>query len=229
MAKGKKISRKKLLNEPDEFITMSAKLFRLAVEYKKHIMVSVGIVLGLIVIGSVIHFFSVRSETKAFALFDQSLKTFGTHLQEQGPAKALEAVEKDFKTLLTKYSRKNAAKLGRVIIANLYHNSDRTDEAIALYQKAQDEFRDNAFYHNLILSQLGYAYEKKQNYGEAIKYFEMIANGPDPVIKDGAVFNLGRLYELNGEKEKSIDAFKKIVTDYSDSMYYKLAQEKLSG
>jgi len=229
MAKGKKISRKKLLNEPDEFINLSAKLVRLAVEYKKQLMVLACIVVGLVAIGFIIHFLSVRAETKAFALFDQSLKTFGTRLQEDGPGKALQAVDKDFETLLTKYSRKNAAKLGRVIIANLYYNSGRTDEAIALYHKALDDFKDNIFYHNLILSGLGYAYEKKKNYGEAIKYFEMIAAGHDPFMKDGAIFNLGLLYSLAGEMEKSMDAFKKIVTDHTDSIYFKLAQEKISG
>jgi tetratricopeptide (TPR) repeat protein len=229
MAKGKKITRKQLLKEPDEFMNLSAKFISLAFEYKKQIMVATCIVIGLVALGVILHFLSVRAETKAFALFDRSLKSFGAQLEQQGPAKALEAVENDFETLLTRYSGKNAAKLGRIVIANLYYNSDRTDEAITLLQKAQEDFRGQAFYQNLVLSGLAYAYEKKKNYDEAIKYFEMIANGSDPVLKDTAVFNLGLLYGLTGEGEKSQAAFNAIINDYADSIYYPLAKEKIAG
>ena len=54
------------------------------------------------------------------------------------------------------------------------------------------------------------------------------AGSSDPVIKAEAFFNLGRLYADVGQSDKSVDAFKKIVSDYSDSIYFKLAQEKVS-
>jgi hypothetical protein len=45
-------------------------------------------------------------------------------------------------------------------------------------------------------------------------------------MKDEAFFNLGRIYELMGENEKSTAAFKKIISDYTDSIYIELAKEK---
>jgi TolA-binding protein len=48
-------------------------------------------------------------------------------------------------------------------------------------------------------------------------------------MKDEALFNLGRLYAAMGENEKSTAAFKKIVSDYTDSIYIELARERVSG
>ncbi|MBU4414369.1 MAG: tetratricopeptide repeat protein, partial [Proteobacteria bacterium] len=56
---------------------------------------------------------------------------------------------------------------------------------------------------------------------------EMIMSEPDDTNKDETLFNLGRLYALMGNKEKSAEAFNKIITDYKDSNYTDLAKEKV--
>jgi tetratricopeptide (TPR) repeat protein len=76
---------------------------------------------------------------------------------------------------------------------------------------------------------LGYAYEKKKDYQKAISYFELISENDDPVIKDVALFNQGRLYEALGDVSKSRDAFNRLVLDYADSIYFEIAKEKVSG
>ena len=46
-------------------------------------------------------------------------------------------------------------------------------------------------------------------------------------IKDEALFNLGELYAAIGDKDKSIDAFNKILSDYPGSMYTEIVKEKV--
>jgi tetratricopeptide (TPR) repeat protein len=57
----------------------------------------------------------------------------------------------------------------------------------------------------------------------------MIVSQSGGIMKDEALFNLGRLYAAMGENEKSLMAFKKIISDYSDSIYVELARERVSG
>jgi hypothetical protein len=47
-------------------------------------------------------------------------------------------------------------------------------------------------------------------------------------MKAEAFYNLGLLYEATGQPEKSASAFNTVVSDYADSMYYKVAKEKTS-
>jgi len=52
------------------------------------------------------------------------------------------------------------------------------------------------------LNGIAYSCEGKKDYNSAAKYFEIIISGPDDEIKDEALFNLGRLYALIGNKDK---------------------------
>jgi hypothetical protein len=44
-----------------------------------------------------------------------------------------------------------------------------------------------------------------------------------------ALFNLGRLYEEMGESTKSQAAYNRLVSEFQDSVYYDLVNEKLAG
>jgi len=62
-----------------------------------------------------------------------------------------------------------------------------------------------------------------------VTYFERITGNDNPVAKDVALFNLGRLYEEMGDAEKSQAAYNRLVSEYQESVYYELVNEKLAG
>ena len=96
MAKRKKISRKKLLKEPDEFITTSGKIIQFAMQYKTHLIYAVGIVIALIVLIAGYRFFSIRSENKALALWDRAVAKYETSINTQDAIEAYRGVSEDF-------------------------------------------------------------------------------------------------------------------------------------
>ncbi|OQY54514.1 MAG: hypothetical protein B6245_21190 [Desulfobacteraceae bacterium 4572_88] len=229
MAKRKRVTRKQLLKEPDEFLTFSRRLLLFVLENKVKIATGLGAFFAVIIVFSGIQYFSDRAEDKAFALIGQGMDKYETLLKDDGPEKAYTDVQPDFQLILDKYSEKNAGKLARIIYANICYNAGNADKAIELYDKAIQEVENDASFKNLVLSGLAYAHEAKKDYKTAIRYFETIANGNDPLMKDEAFFNLGRLYAETGEGEKSMNAFKTIVSDYTDSLYLELAKERVAG
>lgn len=229
MAKRKRVTRKQLLKEPDEFLTVSRKLLLFVLENKVKIATGLGVFFAVIIIFAGIQYFSERAESKAFALMGEGMDKYETLLKDDGPEKAYKEVEPDFQMILDEYAGKNAGKLSRITYADICYNAGNADKAIELYNRAIRDVTENASFKNLILSGLAYAYEAKKDYKAAIRYFEQIANGDDPLVRDEAFFNLGRLYAEVGESEKSMDAFRKIVSDYEDSLYLELAKEKVAG
>ena len=115
------------------------------------------------------------------------------------------------------------------IYANLSYEAGETDIAIQLYEKALDDTVEGGGYRNLILRSLGYAYEQKKDIQTAVTHFERIAGNDNPVAKDVALFNLGRLYEEMGNAEKSQAAYHRLVSEFPESVYYELVNEKLGG
>ncbi|MDF1590906.1 MAG: tetratricopeptide repeat protein [Desulfobacterales bacterium] len=225
----KKVTRKQLLKEPDEFITFSARLFQFALKYKTRLLAGVGLVCAVLILLSGLVYFSKKSEEKAFSLMQQGLAKYKTLSQTIGTAKAYQEVNADFEFILKKYSSKEGGKLARVSYADICYKAGEYDKAISLYRESLETLGDHQPVKYLVLSGLGYSYAAKQAYQEAATYFQKISSGPESIMKDESLFNLGRIYHILGNPEKSKASYEKIVSDHPDSIYMELAKDKLAG
>ena len=228
MAKKRKKTRKELLREPDEFMTISGKLIGFAVDHKNQLTYALGIIVVLALIISAYRFFSIRAENNASALLDKSLTKYNSIKSEKRPDEVYGEVSADFQFILNKYKGKESAKLARLIYANICYNAGKYKQAIELYKTALTEFAKYPMIHHQILSDLGYAYEQQEDYSTAAGYFEKISSAPEPIMRDEALYHLGRLYDKLGENEKSREAYNKILTDHQDFIYYDLVKERMS-
>jgi len=229
MAKRKKVSRKKLLKEPDEFFTLSGKLIQLGMQYKKHITYTVGIVVALIVLFAGYRILSARSENIAMSLLNQAVAKYEISIKAAEENQAYQSVAEDFKKILSQYGNKEGGKLAGVIFANICFDAGEYNSSIELYGKALNDFERHPVLYNLILSGLGYAHEQINENERAASYFEKIVASDDQTLHDEALFNLGVLYEKLGEKEKSEKAFNQITSDFPDSMYIDIVRERSAG
>ena len=220
-------ARKRTLNQPDEFVTVSSKILKFVAERK----VAVGSILGIIaavgIIIAVTCFFLNRAENKAFAMLNNAVMKYKASLNDKGTAEALKDVNEDFQHILDKYSQRRGGKLTGVVFANICFDAGEFDRSISLYEKAMENFADQPAIKNLVLNGLGYAHEAENEYETAAGYFEMIASASNPVMKSDAFFNLGRLYGLTGDMDKSRAAYEKIISDYPKSIYIDLVREKI--
>jgi tetratricopeptide (TPR) repeat protein len=228
MAKKRKKTRKELLREPDEFMTISGKLIGFAVDHKNQLTYALGIIVVLALIISAYRFFSIRAENNASALLDKSLTKYNSIKAEKRPDEVYGEVSADFQFILNKYKGKESAKLARLIYANICYNAGKYKQAIELYKTALTEFAKYPMIHHQILSNLGYAYEQQEDYSTAAGYFEKISSAPEPIMRDEALYHLGRLYDKLGENEKSREAYNKILTDHQDFIYFDLVKERMS-
>ena len=229
MAKKRKKTRKELLKEPDEFMTLSGKLIKFAVEHKKQLTYGLGIILALVVIISGVRFFSIRAENKAAAMLDQSLTEYNRLKAEKTPAAVYGAVSSGFQNILQKYGDKHSGKIARLLYANICYDAGKYQQAIDLYNISLKDFEKQPGIHSQILSSLGYAYEEHQEYSKAIRYFEKISTAPGQILRDEALFHLGRLYNKLGQPQKSKEAYQKIISDHPDYIYIDIVREEISG
>ena len=229
MAKKRKKTRKELLREPDEFMTISGKLIGFAVDHKNQLIYALGIIVVLALIISGYRFFSIRAENNASVLLDKSLMKYNSIKAEKQPDEVYAEVSPDFQFILNKYKGKESSKLARLIYANICYNAGKYKQAIELYKTALTEFAKHPMIHHQILSNLGYAYEQKEDYSTAVGYFKKITSASEPLMRDQALYNMGRLFEKLGENEKSREAYSKILTDHQDFIYIDLVKERVSG
>lgn len=229
MAKKPKKTRKELLKEPDEFMTISGKLIGFAVDHKTQISYAVGTIVVLALMISGYRFFSIRSENRAAALLDLSFAKYENNRADQSPEEAYANTSADFELILDKFGSKRSGKIARLTFANICYDAGKYEQAIELYQKSLQDFEKHPAIHDQILSSLGYAFEQREDYASAAGYFEKLSQTQQSTMRGEALFNLGRMYDKLGQTEKSKAAFKKILSDHQDFMYIDLVKEKLAG
>lgn len=229
MAKKKKINRKKLLKEPDEFLSLTSQMLRWAAEHKTRLYYALAIIVVLALTIASWRFYINRAENTAMALMQQAVAKYETVKGDSSPGKAYRDVSGDFEFILNNYGRRPSGKLARIFYANVCFDTGRYKKAIALYRQALEDFEKHPLVHNLVLSDLGYAYEQIDDDRAAVSYFEKITTGTYPILQAEALFNLGVLYEKLGEAQKSKAAYQKILAGYPDSIYFKIVKQRLTG
>ncbi len=225
MAK-KRVTRKKLLKEPDEFITFSAKMIRFAQENRKYLQWGGGICVIILLSISIYNYVLFKNEKTALKMLASAMTGGATIADSLQPDPA---TRQNFETLVDAYPKTGAGRIAKLLYADILYKAGDYDRAALIYRQALADFYPEPSFKNVILSGLGHAHREMGDTASAIQYFETIAFGSDELLKDEALFQLGHLYEQTGDSAKSTDAFKKIVSDFSDSLYTSIVKEKIGA
>jgi tetratricopeptide (TPR) repeat protein len=228
MASAKK-SRKELLKKPDEFITLTGRAIQFATVYQKQLSFGLCALVAIALVFFGYRFFAQRAESKTFAALAQIMANYEVNKKASPPPEAYRKASEELQQLIKKYGGNAGGKLARVRYANISYEAGDYQKAIELYKQSLNDFKDNQFVYDLILSSLGYTYERIEDNRNAAKYFEELSSAANSGIRDEALFNLGLLYEKLGDTASSRKAFQEIISNYPNSMYLDIAQEKLSS
>lgn len=227
MAKKKRITRKQLLKEPDEFLTFSAKTIQFAANNRRLVL---GVVIGLVVAALAaagLRYYSQASERKAYDLFEAGRTRYFAEILGRTPILPFEEIAEPFERVLKKYQSTDAAPLSLMAYANFsYHRGDY-QRAIGLYQRAPSAFREDGAVLKLIWNGLAYAYEAQDDFKSAAEQYQKITDAQDEFMKGDAYYNLARMMEAMNDQEEAIEAYKKVVKAYPDSVGFQIAREKV--
>jgi tetratricopeptide (TPR) repeat protein len=229
MAAAKKKTRKELLKEPDEFLTITSKVLGWAATYKKQINIALVAALAVASIVSGVVFYINYQESKAAELLSQALEK----LDRLGPGKptpkAVQDVSEDFKRIFNEYGGRSNANIARLMYADLCYETGDYPQAAELYKTSLQEFTGQPIIHFQILKSLGYTYSALNDLGAAAGYFEQALSGGEKNLQDDLLFNLGAIYSRLGQKEKGSDSFKRILNEHPDSVYANLIRNKVEN
>jgi len=228
MAK-KRVTRKQLLKEPDEFITTTGRLIAWAKENTQKLTIGAGVFFVLIIVVSVFGYYHDKRTNSAQLMFSQVVAKYQAEAGQKTSAEALSAVSEDLDLLVGTYGGTPAGKLGRVFYGHICVAGKAYDKAIEYYSQALDDFSSGTPLTNVILNGLAMAYQQKGTYPQAIESYRRLADGPGSILKDAALFNLGKLYGQLGQLEESRQAYQRLNTEFPGSMYANIVREKIAG
>lgn len=217
MARIERISleRKRELEEPDKFMVFMAKIMQTGQTHKKQITTALGLVIALAVVAAGVRYTSARAEVKASDMLARVVAPKGS---SDAPMDA-------YKTVFEKYPGTVSGKLAGLRYADQVRLSGDAAAAIEIYKKLVKGLANKPTFHHLALIGLGHAYETAGDDKSAAGCFEKVVAAPSTGQTATALFNLARIYDRMGEKEKSKKTFSRIVSEYPESMYVDIARE----
>lgn len=226
MAKAKKPTRKELLKEPDEFLTLSRRTIEFGIAHKTPILIGVAGFFALLLAVAGFQYYTIRAENRAFSLLREATAAYEAAAAGGDLKSAKEASAEAFETLLDRHAGRTAAKIGRVVYADICYRSGDPAAAAALYEEALGGFENDPALRNLIRLGLAYALEQLGDSEGAIASFRRAAEGQEPVMKEDALFQLAGLYVSTGRTEQGVSLYRRIAEEHPDSLYGKIAREQ---
>lgn len=227
MARKKRVTRKQLLKEPDEFLTFSARAIRFVADNQRAVLC---VVVGVIVVALAsagFWYFSKLSERRAYAMFEQGRLYYLAEISGDKTAPVQEKATEQFEEVIRKYPSTNAARFSLFVYADTSYHRGEYQKAIELYEKALDAFSGEGAIQKLIWNGIAHAYEAKKDYKSAAEYFQKITDAQDQFMKTDAYFNLGRMMETLNQPEKALEAYNMVVQNYPGSTGFRIAKEKV--
>jgi len=227
MAQKKRVTRKQLLKEPDEFLTFSAKAILFATNNKKQIAFAlVGLLIVVLALAG-FRYFSILSDRKAYAVFEQGLRPYLDQISKGELPAFEETAGEKFEEVLKDHPSTSGGRLSLLLYADINYHKGAYDKAIELYQRVVKAFEEEAIIRILAWNGLAYAFEGKKDYKTAAQFFEKIIEAKGAFMKADAYFNMGRMHEALEHREKALAAYEKVVQDYPESIHFQVAKDKV--
>jgi TolA-binding protein len=187
-----------------------------------------------------IYFYRNTREVKAQAVLATAIETFdaqvgdtpqgqpaptGPHFKTEDERNA--AAEKQFKALQAEYSGSDASDVAGLYLARISMN--RGDTATA--RKALEEFVDDHGDHILVATARFSLYQLRLENGEAAQVATELQGElakTEPALPGDALLQLlAQSYEVQGNHAKSLEAYRRIATEFPESPYALEAQRRI--
>ena len=227
MAK-KKLSRKELLKNTDEFLTLSGKVALYLTEHMRQVrLVGIGLVVIAVAYISIWGYMK-HTNQKGQAAYNVAYDTLVQSLQAEDAGK--EGIKKSevlFEAVISDYGMSKAADLALAQVGHAKFTNKQYDDAIVYYEEFSDKASGNEAYKTLNLLALAACHEAKGEMKKASAILDGIVKNSDNPFRENAMLNLERIYRLDNQPEKADEILKTFAAEYGNSPFFPMVKARI--
>ena len=227
MAK-KRVTRKQLIKEPDEFLTFSGRAAHFVREHSQQFKYLGGAIAAALLIYLGMSTVMSYVNKKGQKAYNMAYYNLPQDLDVNSESNDLKQSEELFQKVINDYGFSKASRLALPELAYLKMVEKKYDEAIPLYQEFLQKASDNMPYQSLARMALAACYESKGEFERAIETLMHITAEPDNLFKEQAMLSLARVYRLADQEDKSEEILKEFTEKFTTSPFHPLAEALLN-
>ena len=222
-----KINRKKLLKEPDEFLTLSQRALAWSREHAKVILaVAVGLALAIGAFVGLQTYLEYRDNQAADTLA-RSFEDYAKAVEgKAGPAQE-QAARANLAKVVEQYGATPAGIQARLALGDLLLEKSKYAEAEKVFSELTEETDLPAAMRPLAWHGLGVSLEGQKKYAEAADAYTSAMKEAGPALRNSYRLDLARVQEAAGNKTAAIQAYREAVQEPPDPASADLARSRL--
>lgn len=215
----KKVSRKELLKEPDEFLTTTGMIIRYAWENpRKVIAVSVSFVVCLL---AALGFYMYHQQqlARSFSELDQAIRSYDSVQSETSPTtkEKLTTLLVQFEKIASEYQSFPAGELALLYAGHVRYHMDDYKGALEYYERAHNTKLVRGGLGQLVTYHLAMTRLALKDYDQArILFTQLSAESESPYRREAAVA-LARIYEVTGQYKEATQAYKQYLKMFPEA------------
>lgn len=216
-----KISKKELKSH-DAFQTTFERVGEYVSENKTRVTVIVTALVCAVLIAAGIYFYWSYYSSSALKLY---AKAQGNIVTRGDNKETVNENIKIYNELIEKYPHSWSGRMAYYHLGNIDYQNGEFDRAIKSYEKFISKAgSDKTGVKFLALTSVGYAYEAKKDFKEALKYYEKAQETNNTGFEMIGLRNIARAYESLNNREKALEYYKKALektTETSATIFLK--------
>lgn len=224
-----KLDRKKLLKEPDEFLTVSDRVVKWGkVNLKLLVVTGSALVLAISLTLGIQTYLNHRANQAGQALaavFDD----FIACLVGQADAAQVEAASKGLSQVVEQYGATEAGMQARLALGELWLRQGQAEKAEKALASLSEEPDLPSTMAPLALAALGRSQEQRSKYAEAAEAYANAAKAAGP--QQAAIYRLDRARVLEGvgDKAKAEEIYRDLAQQAKDPLIGQTARQRLAA
>ena len=230
MTSTKKIIKKKL-KEPDEFITLTERVYLFTTHHGKPIALGAGVVLILLLLIFFFQKWEKKNAEDADQMFNLAAETYqmvNSPYREGSPQEYKNVIER-FNEVITKFPKTQAGKLAALYKGNIHFRLGEFDEAIKAYESYIEKAGKEKLYRAFAMEGLGYSYEGKKDYEKAMRSFQKVIELGESFQLPNAHLGLGRCNEKMGKTKEALENYRGFIKISEKSQMANIVLRKISS
>jgi outer membrane protein assembly factor BamD (BamD/ComL family) len=230
----KKITRKELLKEPDEFITTSAQVVQYARQNPtKVLIISVLVAVGLLAAAG---FYAYQRQGKLVSheLFERALTEYQMlDLSGQAPNdEQLDKILAQFEIITRDYPSSPAGDMALLYSGHLLYKKNDFRSALDRYTRMQTTNLAKEGMGPLVLYHTAMTLFALKDYEQAITIFDQLSKDTNSPYRREAHAAIARIYETSGKNKEAVQAYRqylKMFPEAPDAAFVKSRIAELSA